>query len=84
MDKVQDLTHKDARRDQPARQVRGAANMNALLARFAADQSGATAIEYGLIGTLVSVAIIVGALALGTQLNVMFQDVADTVADPTS
>jgi pilus assembly protein Flp/PilA len=55
--------------------------MKGLLARFAADQSGATAIEYGLIGTLVAVAIIVGAIALGTQLNVIFQDVSGDVAD---
>jgi pilus assembly protein Flp/PilA len=37
--------------------------------RFGRDASGATAIEYGLIALLVAVAIIVGATALGSQLN---------------
>lgn len=46
--------------------------MKTLLTRFAKDESGATAIEYGLIATLVAVAIIAGATALGTSLNAMF------------
>lgn len=47
--------------------------MKTLLARFAKNESGATAIEYGLIATLVTVAIIGGATALGTKLNTTFQ-----------
>ena len=43
-----------------------------LINRFAKDESGATAIEYGLIATLIAVAIITGATALGTQLNALF------------
>ena len=46
--------------------------MKTLLRKFAADQSGATAIEYGLIATLVGVAIIVGATLLGSKLNGTF------------
>jgi pilus assembly protein Flp/PilA len=46
--------------------------MKTLFARFAKDESGATAIEYGLIATLIGVAIIAGATALGTELNAMF------------
>ncbi len=42
-----------------------------------ADESGATAIEYGLIATLIGVAIIAGAGALGTALDDTFQGVAD-------
>ncbi len=53
--------------------------MRDLLRRFVADQSGATAIEYALIGTLVSAAIIGGAVALGSKLNVMYTAVADKV-----
>ena len=34
--------------------------MKTLMTRFAKDESGATAIEYGLIATLIGVAIIVG------------------------
>jgi pilus assembly protein Flp/PilA len=53
--------------------------MRALIDRFASDQSGATAIEYALIATLVSVAIVLGATALGGQLGVVFQVLADKV-----
>ena len=44
--------------------------------RFLKDESGATAIEYGLIAALVGVAIIVGLNALGVQLNATFNEVA--------
>ena len=57
--------------------------MKNLLTRFAKDQSGATAIEYGLIATLIAVAIIVGAGALGTKLNAVFQGVAGKLSAPT-
>jgi len=43
-----------------------------LFARFAQDESGATAIEYGLIAALISVAIIAGATLLGNQLGALF------------
>jgi pilus assembly protein Flp/PilA len=43
-----------------------------LVARFMKDESGATAIEYGLIAALIAVAIIAGASALGTSLNDTF------------
>ena len=43
-----------------------------LLSRFVRDESGATAIEYGLIASLIAVAIIAGATALGTSLNSTF------------
>jgi pilus assembly protein Flp/PilA len=46
--------------------------MNKLISRFAKDESGATAIEYGLIATLIGVAIIAGATALGSKLNATF------------
>ena len=51
--------------------------MKTLFARFAKDESGATAIEYGLIATLIAVAIIVAATTLGTRLNSVFQTIAD-------
>jgi len=51
--------------------------MRALLTRFAKDRSGATAIEYALIGTLISVAIIVGAIALGNALDATYQGLDD-------
>jgi len=50
--------------------------MNKLISRFVRDESGATAIEYGLIAALISV-VIIGALgALGTNLNTKFTAVS--------
>jgi pilus assembly protein Flp/PilA len=46
--------------------------MSAIFARFMKDESGATAIEYGLIAALISVALITGATALGNALNKQF------------
>jgi len=43
------------------------------------NRKGATAIEYGLIAGLVAVALIVGLTTLGTSLDDLFTDVADTV-----
>ena len=57
--------------------------MKALVARFAADESGATAIEYGLIATLISIALIVGATALGTKLNAVFNGLSGKMVTPT-
>lgn len=58
--------------------------MTKLIARFVKDESGATAIEYGLIAALISVAIITGASTLGNTLNQQFQDLSDTMNNPTT
>ncbi len=50
------------------------------LTRIIEDQSGATAIEYGLIAALVSVAAISALTTLGTSLSDMFALVATTIA----
>jgi pilus assembly protein Flp/PilA len=50
--------------------------MQYLVSRFLKDESGATAIEYGLIASLVGVAIILGATALGGKLNTAFTDLS--------
>jgi pilus assembly protein Flp/PilA len=47
--------------------------MSAIFARFMKDESGATAIEYGLIAALISVALITGATALGGSLDTQFK-----------
>ena len=52
--------------------------------RFLRDESAATAIEYGLIASLIGVAIIAGAAALGTSLNSTFQSVSTTITGPSS
>lgn len=53
--------------------------MTKLLSRFYKDESGATAVEYGLIATLIAVAIMVGAGLLGSALNNRFSDLATSV-----
>ncbi|MEJ0074964.1 MAG: Flp family type IVb pilin [Alphaproteobacteria bacterium] len=45
------------------------------LKRFAKDESGATAIEYGLIAAGISVAIITVVQGLGTKLNTTFTNI---------
>ncbi|MBJ3784646.1 Flp family type IVb pilin [Devosia sediminis] len=47
-----------------------------IFARFAQDESGATAIEYGLIAALISVGIILAATALGDSLGNLFNYIA--------
>lgn len=47
-----------------------------IFARFAQDESGATAIEYGLIAALISVVIITAVTLLGTNLTTVFDDIA--------
>ncbi len=42
------------------------------IARFATDESGATAIEYGLIAALIAVGIIAAATTLGGSLSSLF------------
>jgi pilus assembly protein Flp/PilA len=46
-----------------------------LFARFMRDQSGATAIEYGLIAAGISIAIIAAVNGLGTNLNGKFTSI---------
>lgn len=53
--------------------------MNTLFSQFIKDESGATAIEYGLIAALIALAVIGGASALGTQVGDTFNDVADAM-----
>lgn len=51
--------------------------MKNLVARFAKDESGATAIEYGLIAALVAVVIIAALTTLGDNLTATFDAVSD-------
>ncbi|WP_457797128.1 Flp family type IVb pilin [Methylocystis sp. S23] len=54
--------------------------MNKIFARFVKDESGATAIEYGLIAALIGVAIIAGVKALGTNLSSTFAKVSGNLS----
>ena len=47
-----------------------------LIAKFAKDESGATAIEYGLIAALIAVGIIVAATTLGGSLASLFDRIS--------
>lgn len=46
------------------------------IVRFLRDDSGATAIEYGLLAALIAVAIIGAVTALGTQLTTKFNEIS--------
>ena len=50
--------------------------MRKLLTNLLADESGATAIEYGLIAALISVVIIAAVTSVGSKLNITFNSVA--------
>ena len=58
--------------------------MLTILTRFLQDDSGATAIEYGLIAALVSVAAIGALTALGGSLYTLFTTVSSAVSTATS
>lgn len=49
------------------------------ISRFLADDSGATAIEYALIASLIALAIITGAGAIGTNLSTKFTKISSEV-----
>jgi pilus assembly protein Flp/PilA len=53
--------------------------MNKLFTRFMKDQSGATAIEYGLIAALISVVCITVLTTVGTKLNTKFTSVSNAL-----
>ena len=53
--------------------------MHKFIKDFANDESGATAIEYGLIAALVSVAAVTALTNVGTSLDAMFSSVSSTL-----
>lgn len=53
--------------------------MKNIFARFAKDESGATAIEYGLIAALIAVVIVAGASAVGDSLNAKFDTISTAI-----
>jgi pilus assembly protein Flp/PilA len=53
--------------------------MQKLMDRFVKDESGATAIEYGLIAALIAVGIIAAARGLGSQIGSTFNTVTSTM-----
>ena len=53
--------------------------MYAILSRFARDDSGATAIEYGLIAGLIAVVIVTAVTTVGTKLTNSFNKVGNSL-----
>ena len=54
--------------------------MKKFISKFMSDESGATAIEYGLIAALIAVVIIAAVTALGTNISAAFTDVSTAIA----
>ncbi len=54
--------------------------MTQIFARFMKDESGATAIEYGLIAALISVGIIAGAQTIGSSLTRVFTNIGTQIS----
>ncbi len=53
--------------------------MSKLIACFIKDESGATAIEYGLIAALIAVVIVTALTTIGTNLNTAFTGIGTTL-----
>lgn len=58
-------------------------NLKDAVKNFWKDEQGATAIEYGLLVALIALVIIVAVIAVGTNLNVVFQTIANCLAAPS-
>lgn len=56
--------------------------MSSLVRRYIRDESGATAIEYGLIASLISVGILGGLTAAGDTVRTLFQSVVTAFTGP--
>jgi pilus assembly protein Flp/PilA len=54
--------------------------MTKFISKFVSDESGATAIEYGLIAALIAVVIISAITALGTNIEAAFLEVSGAIA----
>jgi pilus assembly protein Flp/PilA len=56
-------------------------HMQRLVQRFLADERGASAIEYGLVASLISVTIIVALTLLGVNLAAMALEVVEAIGE---
>lgn len=54
--------------------------MQACLSRFVSDEAGVTAIEYGLVASLISMVIIGAASVIGTNLAAIFTTISTQLA----
>ena len=53
--------------------------MTTLFSRFARNESGATAIEYGLIAGLISITVVAGAALAGPKILAIFNQIATSL-----
>jgi pilus assembly protein Flp/PilA len=53
--------------------------MKRLILKWNADESGATAIEYGLIAAMISIAIITVLATIGVRLSLKLEDISDAI-----
>lgn len=58
--------------------------MKNLIARFANDESGATAIEYGLLAALIAVVLITAVTSLGRNMSTQFSTIANKIGGASS
>jgi pilus assembly protein Flp/PilA len=58
--------------------------MSKFVTRFLKDESGATAIEYGLIAALIAVVLVSSLGAVGTALDGAFTKISDDVTSATA
>ena len=58
--------------------------MKNLIARFANDESGATAIEYGLLAALIAVVIIAAVTSLGRNMSTQLSLISDKIGAAAS
>jgi len=58
--------------------------MTKFVSRFFKDESGATAIEYGLIAALIAVVIITAVTLLGGNLKLTFEAIAAELGKPAT
>ena len=63
----------------PGCNLLGARNMKNLIARFGNDESGATAIDYGLLAALIAVVMITAVTTLGSNLSKVFSNIASNI-----
>ncbi len=59
-------------------------NSKSLMQRFAREEDGATAIEYGLFAALIAAVIVVAVSNLGTNVNSGFETVNTCLKNPSS
>ena len=58
--------------------------MKNLISRFANDESGATAIEYGLLAALIAVVLITALTTLGRNMSTQFSNIATSINNAKS